>query len=237
MANFFHLVANDPYATDLESLNSKFKDHQGYFEGDEVIFPEGYIQLIESMSEGIDIILNTLVKEIHHGGDLILINDDKLNTYMARSVVVTAPLVVLKKGKISFLPELEDSYKMAIDKIGFGSFNKIFLFLRDSLPLSNQQSRLNFYFWDGQECYNIMDFSEVYGRPVYLMLFGGERSERIDNYNYDEVKCLLVGILKRSFGPDVDVTDIIYTRWGKILIVLAHSVSLLLIITIILLTH
>lgn len=212
--DFFSLLANDPYATELENLHSKFNDHEGYFSGDEVIFPEGYNQLIDRLSKGVNIKKNALIKNVNFEGNPIIITEENGNEYKASHVAITVSLGVLKKGIISFTPPLNSSYNNAIEKIGFGSFNKIFFSLDKPIFNEKRKTPLSLYFWDELGCFNIMDFSSEYGRPMYLMLLGGKRSENIDNLNDDEVKNNLLIILKRNFGDDINIIETIITRWG-----------------------
>jgi len=47
--------------------------------------------------------------------------------YKASYVIITVPLGILKKEMIEFWPSLPDSKKIAINNLGFGLMNKIFI--------------------------------------------------------------------------------------------------------------
>ena len=64
LLSFFERIANDPFATNLDQLSSNYQNYEGYFNGNEVVFPKGYYQIIESISKNIDIKLNVDIKKI-----------------------------------------------------------------------------------------------------------------------------------------------------------------------------
>lgn len=214
---FFNRLANDPFATNLNLLSANYKKYEGYFEGDEVIFPNGYYQVIEALSKKLDIKLNIVVKKIILEKDYLKIIDSNDNIYIGSQVVITVPLGTLKNNKLEFYPSLPDSYAKAIQNIGFGSFNKVFFeldqpfYFRSKAPIKN----ISDFYWNDIGCFNILDLSGIYKKPVYLMLFGGSHSEFIDNTNDDEISKFIFSSLQRQFGNIPNKPKkLIVTRWG-----------------------
>ncbi len=62
--------------------------------------------------------LNTEIKSINYGGDLISITDATGASIQANKVVITVPLAVLKAGGISFRPALPPEKAAAMNNIG-----------------------------------------------------------------------------------------------------------------------
>lgn len=215
--SFFEKYANDPYATDLYGLFSQYQKYEGYFEGDEVIFPLGYSQILSDISGDIDINIktNSAVKKILYDKDVVKVIDHNNTEYLASKVVVSVPLGVLKNKSIEFSPQLPEQHQYAIDAVGFGSFNKIFFELDESLDLQKNSDANSFYYWVGNTWYNVLDLSKIYKKPVYLLLFGGKLSEFVDNATNKEVWDFIYKNLNTSLKKLPNKPKRIFiTRWG-----------------------
>ncbi|GAA5018734.1 hypothetical protein GCM10023206_32510 [Acinetobacter puyangensis] len=134
---YFEHFANDPFATSLANLSAQY---EGYFSGDEVIFPQGYQQIIEVLNQNIQIQTQTNIQSITLNSDHIQLLDQNGQKHYASKVIVTVPLGVLKHQQVRFIPPLPENIHQAIDNIGFGSFNKVFLQFDKSLAFRQKQS-------------------------------------------------------------------------------------------------
>jgi monoamine oxidase len=218
LLSYFARLANDPFATELADLPVNFLKYEGYFEGDEVIFPQGYQQIIESISNNIPVQLNTQIKSVQLSENEIIIADVNNNKYHASEVVISATLGVLKAGHIEFVPRLPTAYTEAFHNIGFGSFNKIFFELPQPITLKNTQDKIScnsIFYWHNEDCFNLLDLSVVYKKPVYLMLFGGDYSEFIDHADDQKVWNFIREGLVANFDHIADQPqNLAITRWG-----------------------
>lgn len=218
LLSFFQYVANDPYATDLEQLSSQYQNYEGYFEGDEVIFPEGYTQVIHHLAQDLDIKLNVKVQKISLKSGYVEIEDQHHQIFQASQIVVAVPLGVLKHGHLQFSPPLADPYRHAINNMGFGSFNKVFFQLDTVLPLHSSSLEMNSstLYWSNNKLFNLLDLTHIYQKPTYLMLFGGSASVFMDHANdnavWDMIKQSLQNTFKTTIGQP---KDLIITRWGS----------------------
>lgn len=88
------------YAADSNELSLKHFDENDQFNGPEHIFPGGYHQIIEAISGGVDVVLNTPVKKIDYTGATVVVTANNGQTYHADKVIVTVPLGVLKANSI-----------------------------------------------------------------------------------------------------------------------------------------
>lgn len=217
LLSFFERIANDPFATNLDLLSSNYQNYEGYFQGNEVVFPKGYCQIVESISKNIEFKLNIDVKTIHYEGECVKLIDSNDNVYIGSRVVVTVPLGILKKNHIEFHPPLSRDYIYSIQEIGFGSFNKVFFELEQPLPfrLKSSMEKISDFYWNDTDCFNILDLSRIYQKPTYLMLFGGDKSKFIDNSTDREVSDFVFSSLQKQFhGIPNKPQKIIVTRWG-----------------------
>jgi len=99
-------------------------------EGDEVlgphaIFPTGYDSLIPGLTGGFDIRLSTTVSAIdHQPSQVSLFTPATVNVDAA---IITVPLGVLKSGALRFTPALPAKKQTAIDRLGVGLLDKLYL--------------------------------------------------------------------------------------------------------------
>ena len=93
------------YAADLDELRFPPLDDSEEFKGQQRIFPGGYAGIIDGLSAGLDIRLQTAVKAIDYGRTPVLV-ETSAGPFTATHVIVTVPLGVLKNGAIRFTPEL-----------------------------------------------------------------------------------------------------------------------------------
>lgn len=216
LLNFFERLANDPFATDLSQLSAHYQQYEGYFEGDEVIFPDGYSQVIEHISGNLEIKTGVEIRKIILKNNHLELVDQHNVTYLGSRVIVAVPLGVLK-NKMEFVPALPAEYIHAIQKIGFGSFNKVFLEFAEPLPFRAKSSldSISDFYWFNGHWFNVLDLSEIYQKPIYLMLFGGKQSAFIDHATDNEVWDLIFSSLNANFTKiPMQPKNLIITRWG-----------------------
>ncbi|KAK2784238.1 hypothetical protein FQN51_004105 [Onygenales sp. PD_10] len=151
-------------------------------------------------------------------------------TIQADKIVFTAPLGVLKKGSIKFEPPLPDWKTGAVNRLGFGTMNKVILVFEksfwdvdrdmfgllreptipDSLSQADYiQNRGRFYlFW------NCMKTS---GLPMLIALMAGDAAHQAEKMTDSEILGEVTSQLRNIF-KDVAVPDpleTIVTRWGQ----------------------
>lgn len=141
--------------------------------GEEVLFPEGYRQIFDAFMGDYGLRLNTVVTSIDYSGTEVSVSTGT-DTQSFDVVIVTVPLGVLKARTVTFRPGLPEAYQTAIDVLGYGTLDKIFLQFED-------------VFWD-EEPHNIItpfngfergffnswvNLYPTLGKPVLLCFNGG----------------------------------------------------------------
>ena len=101
------------------------------YEGADLLIPGGYAQIFKPVSDGIDIQLNKTVTDVEVTGSGAPITPNRGAPATFDAVVVTVPLGVLKRGAITFSPPLPQSKQTAIDKLGMGVLDKVYLRYND----------------------------------------------------------------------------------------------------------
>jgi len=98
-------------------------EYDGDFLGDVPV--GGYRRLTEALAEGVSVRLGAEVSSIEVSATGVLVATKDGGVESCSHAVVTVPLGVLKRGSVRFAPELPDDRRAAIDRLGFGSFEKI----------------------------------------------------------------------------------------------------------------
>lgn len=216
LLDFFNILAEDPCASDLEHLSAAFWKNEGFYPGDEVVFPQGYAQVIESLSENITVLTNKVVQCIDYSQDIIRVSTVDGESFSASQVVITVPLGVLKKQHIQFLPDLSQQKKQVIQSLGFGHFNKLFVSFDQPFWKAAEYEQINnLYIHNQQRWLNFLDMSTVYQQPTLLFLFGGASATWMENVSCDEAWQTIEGTLKLIFDEIPQPTQILKTEWGK----------------------
>lgn len=214
--DFFKLLAEDPCASDLTDLSAEFWKNEGFFAGDEVVFPQGYVQVVETLSQDITILTNQVVQSIDSTQELIQVFTEKGECFLASQIVIAVPLGVLKKQHIQFIPDLPTQKKQAIQKIGYGVFNKLFVHFDHAFWQSKQEKfNNNINLHNGQRWLNFLDMSQVYQRPTLLFLFGGKSATWMEDLSYQEIWQQIEPSLKLIFDDIPQPSQMLKTEWSK----------------------
>lgn len=108
----------------------------GEVEEDDFVIRGGYRKLVEFLARGIDVRLGAVVRRVEHGESGVRVTTAD-GVVTGRHAIVTVPLGVLKGGAIGFEPELPPEKLGAIQRVGFGTFEKVVLTYPEK-------------FWDGR---------------------------------------------------------------------------------------
>ena len=145
--------------TSLESLNFwayAFRTLLGRdYTGDELLFPNGYSEIFAAFAAPYTLRLKDAVTAIDHAASTVKVLSQS-GEHGFDAVVVTVPLGVLEAGHIHFTPSLPERKQSAIDRLGFGVLDKIFLQFED-------------VFWD-EKTHNILTPHTAF-EPGYFNAF------------------------------------------------------------------
>ncbi len=175
-------------------------------------FPHGYNQITDHLATGLDIRLNTVVQRIDYSGESVQITTDD-GSYEADVVIVTVPIGVLKAGRIAFSPALPERKQGAIDRMGSGVLNKLYLRFPhvfweqepDVLGFSAPE-RGGFAVWHNME--------KITGQPILMAFTSGQSAIDIERLNDAEIVALAMERLRGFYGDGIpEPIDYQITRW------------------------
>jgi len=202
------------YAGDTSELSAQYYDDQGEFEGDSVMFVDGYKTIVSGLAKGLDIQLKQVMKQISYGRSGVTITTSQ-GTFTADKVVVTLPLGVLKQNVVQFVPPLPEEKKTAISLLGMGVLNKLYLrfpkvFWKTEYDwigyIDEQKGR-----WSGWvNCYKLTK------QPILLGFNSAAFAKEIEKWSDKDIINSGMNVLKKIYGNGIPApTDAQITRWSS----------------------
>ncbi len=226
---FFGAVRSEieiPYAVDAPDIAAGVLTTNDSFPGDDVIFPGGMSQLTEILAGDLDIVYNTFVTKISYAEEKVYVYTtgtdsidpkrsckachsgnqaemlESMNVFSADKVIVALPLGMLKNSIVAFDPPLPQEKQNAVDSLGIGTMNKVFL-------------RFEECFWD-EDAYFLQylkeDSSKIIeffspvptGSPnVLVAVLAGHHARSIEKMGDDEVLEIVMSDLKNMYGENI----------------------------------
>jgi monoamine oxidase len=188
------------------------------FSGPELIFPNGYSQIIDGLASGLSVHTGEVVQTISYSstGVSITTNTQTLNV---DRVVITVPLGVLKANTIQFSPGLPNSFNEALGALDMGVLNKVIL----TFPSAFWENSGFVPGWIGnvkpargarKEITEFLNFSPVLGQPVLMGFTGGAFARATESLSDNETVELAMKSLRRMYGNSIPSPSAMKrTRW------------------------
>ncbi|MCG8376424.1 MAG: FAD-dependent oxidoreductase, partial [Chlorobiales bacterium] len=207
-------VIETEYAANVADLSLWYYDDQGQYLGPDVLFPNGYGAIPDYLAQGLDIRLEHICEEIDYSAESVRVLTNQ-GEFTAPRAVVTLPIGVLKSGQVRFTPGLPSAKQQAMDGLGFGVLNKVYLefpaVFWDQTPhalgyVSEQKGRFNAW----------INFVPVNGQPILLGFNGGEFGLEIEDWSDEDIIALAMQTLRTIYGPNIPApVNHLITRWSK----------------------
>nr|XP_054753462.1 lysine-specific histone demethylase 1A-like [Lytechinus pictus] len=211
-------------ATPLSTLSLKHWDQDDDFEfsGSHLTVRNGYSCVPVALSEGLDIKLNTVVRQINYTSTGVEVVTQSIKgqsgstTFKADAALCTLPLGVLKQAPpvVHFSPPLPEWKTSAVQRMGYGNLNKVVLCFDKCFwdPVINLFGHVGsttasrgelFLFWN------------LYKAPVLLALVAGEAAQIMENVSDDVIVGRCLTVLRGIFGNNAvpQPKDAVVTRW------------------------
>lgn len=119
-------LVEQEYAADSSTLAVAALEEGSVFGGQDAILPQGYDRIPLGLAQGLDVRTGSPVETVAYSASGVSLQL-RGQTIDADFVLVTVPLGVLKTDGISFTPPLPDRKRKAIDALGMGLLNKVYL--------------------------------------------------------------------------------------------------------------
>lgn len=224
---FILVMFMQEYCLDLKDLafNSEWPYEASATKGDNVIFPNGYIQIADVLAEGLDINLDQRVKLIDATDpNKIKIETETGEVYFCETLINTMPLGVLKSNTITFIPELPKDQKEAISTLEMGVYNKHYLYFEENFWDNKNDG--DYCEWLGnisenmvksEQMLDFMNFQKYLNKPVLLVFSSASLAKEMETWSDQKVNDYILDQLRQMYGdvvPDKP-KDYLFTKWGK----------------------
>ncbi|WP_017608497.1 flavin monoamine oxidase family protein [Nocardiopsis xinjiangensis] len=184
------------------------------FSGDDVVFPDGMDQLTDHLARGLDVRLEHTVTSVSHDGDGVRVGVEGPageETLTGDRVLLTLPLGVLKAGQVDFEPGLPGEKSGAIERLGNGRLEKLFLrfdqvFWGDAEVLVHLGTEAGTWFhWYAAQ--------RVLGAPVLICRNGGRAARFLEGMEEGEAVEHAMASIRKMFRKAPDPVDHLITDW------------------------
>lgn len=178
----------------------------------ELLVKEGLGAFVSYHGRDVPVSLETPATRINWGGDGVTVSTLK-GDIRAKTVVVTTPVGVLRKGGIRFDPALPDDKLEAIEQLPMGLLNKVvFEFDRDVFD-EQELTNLHAINAKGQTVDGIL---RPYGSNVAILVVGGQLAWDLERAG--DTACIEYGLssLEEIYGAEIRnrVRQRAVTGWG-----------------------
>ncbi|NRB01730.1 MAG: FAD-dependent oxidoreductase [Rhodobacteraceae bacterium] len=169
------------------------------YSGADVVFPGGYAAIFDQLAGGYDVRWNSIIREGSHDAGGVSLVDASGRSHAFDAVIVTVPLGVLKRGDLAFEPALPKAKRHAIEKLGMGLLDKVYLQFEEP-------------FWDpvtwiitpetglppGQfnQWFNIHKYT---GAPILLAFNGGPPAYDLARETDDEIVAKALAVVAGAY--------------------------------------
>jgi polyamine oxidase len=189
-------------------------EYDGSYFGD---LPDGgYRRVVDAMAGGLDVRLGAVVSEVVRtaAGVEVLLADGTIEA--GSHAVVTVPLGVLKSGTPRFSPDLPADRLAAIERIGFGCYEKVVLAFDEPFWHSAGFTHLMLFSADPDEpALFAFDHSALGAGPTLVGHVFPSSVGRVLDRTPDEAAQWVLGLLAEAVGgPCPAPSGVKVTSWG-----------------------
>jgi monoamine oxidase len=203
------------YGGAWDEVSAWYFDESEEFDGEDVLFPGGFDQIVQHLAQGLTIQTGAVVESLSQDGAGVRVTLAGGQSLTADHVVVTVPLGVLKAGDIGFDPPLSTDRQAAIKTLGMGLLNKCWLrFDAVAWPAD-----VDWIEWVGPKdgiWSQWVSLARATGAPVLLAFHAGDQARDIEGLSDTQMIAAAHEALKTMFGPDFPAPiDAQVTRWSQ----------------------
>lgn len=170
--------------------------------GDLLVYDGGFGRLTAGLAEGLDIRTGVVVERIDYSEAVVTVATSQ-GDFQADRVVVTVPLGVLKAGVIDFTPTLPRENQAAIQRIGYGNYEKLALrFPHIFWPIGPH--RFNYLSDADPPLYMAwLNNAHYTGEPVLIAYHAAGLAQHTNKWSDEQLIAGALETLRKMFGPDV----------------------------------
>ncbi|MBK8295362.1 MAG: FAD-dependent oxidoreductase [Solirubrobacterales bacterium] len=175
------------YGADPEELSVLATWEGGSYGGGDALLAGNYADLLTTAAGDLPVQTSTAVVSVNHSGDGVVVGTVDGGSLSSDLVVVTVPIGVLKAGSISFEPELPAVNQQAIDALGAGVLDKLWLAFDEVF----WEPHAEMFQWIDPDRPGLwaewINGNHYLGKPLLMGLNGGSQAADLSNWSDEEV--------------------------------------------------
>jgi monoamine oxidase len=201
------------YAADVAKLSLYYWDaDDSDFSGGDVLFPNGYDQIFQNLAAELDVRLEHIVSEITYNDAGVKVTTSQ-GEFTAEQAVITLPVGVLKKGTVKFSPPLPEAKQTAINHLGMGVLNKVYLRFTE-IFWEEEADWLGYISANKGEWSEFVNIAKAVQQPILLCFNAGEYGAKIEAFSDEQIVAAAMQTLRTMYGAQIpDPTAWLITRW------------------------
>ncbi len=174
------------FAADMDDLDPAALEMSDSFPGDEAVFPGGYDQILPALAGDYPVRLGRPVDAVSWTGAGAEILTATTESITASCILLTVPLGVLKAGAIAFEPGLPAGKQAAIDRLGMGLLDKVYLKF-DAAFWPAEMDGFGFMAREPGRFSGWFNLYKVIGEPVLLGFTAGRAADALDDLSDEAI--------------------------------------------------
>ena len=186
------------------------------FFGSEIVFRNGYSEVVDYFIQGVRIELNKAVTDVNwESPELVTVRIADGSYYSAQRVIMTCSLGVLKSGIVTFKPSLPVEKQLAINKLAMGNACKVLLRLRSADTARRIYRIANA---DSESLLLVTNWWESASNERVLVGYvGGPRTAAVTALSDAALKEMVIKELSKVFGEDFreELEEVKLARWDN----------------------
>lgn len=163
------------YGAEPTALSNKAETEGAWSYGGDVLFKDGYASLLPGLEGPYRVELSQIVKQISWTNNKVSIKTQNKEAEFD-AVIVTVPLGVLKAGHIAFSPGLPRRKQQAIDRLGMGLLDKLYLRF-DNIFWDKDVEWLTYVTPKRNGFPSWLNIAKHTGEPILMAFAGGDPAE------------------------------------------------------------
>ena len=189
-------------------------EYAGDYFGD--LLEGGYTSLVNALAAGADVRRGWSVAQVEVGAEGVTLTSASGETITGSHVVVTVPLGVLKRGIPRFAPTLPGARTDAIDRLGFGRYEKVMLRFAEPFWVEAGWSHVALFPPDASEpAMWVFDQHALSGYPILDCHVFHSSTRHLVGATDDDAVRWVTGMLSAALGaPCPEPVAVVVTRWA-----------------------
>ncbi len=185
------------FGADPEELAIAALDEGEELVGGDALLDGGYVTLIDTLADGLDVRLGWQVAEILHDASTVIVRSTTGAELQAAAAVITLPVGVLSSGTVQFLPPLPESKDAALAALPSGLLDKLWLTF-DDVFWNPDVDVINFIDPDNPGLWaQWVNGYRAFGTPTLLAFNSSRVARTVAGWSDDEVVASAMSALSR----------------------------------------